>query len=178
MQKRNNKIPLWLPYTTSITVKKTKVSFVYKGGEYADDLNNILSIMFYGSICDLQESFLQACSTYRIPVCFHRRNMPTALWITPSTTTSKKEDVLTKQILFKHSGKKGAHIARKLLHAKFQSMEWLVAYPSTFRKKYYSLEEMRNIEATHAKVYWKKYFDRLQVSGYTRRGEQYAVKGT
>ena len=41
MAKVKKKVPLWLPYTSKITVKNTHVSFEYKGGEYSDDVKNI-----------------------------------------------------------------------------------------------------------------------------------------
>lgn len=167
---------MWFPYTSSIELKNTTVGFVYKGGKYTTDIGAILSIMFYGGVCNLSEDFLQLCSRYRVPICIHRRNMPHAVWITYSITTSAKEDILTKQILYRINKKKSAHITRKLLHAKFKSMEWLVPYPSRFLQAYYSVEDMRNIEAQHAKRYWKRYFELLGFNKYSRRGANNNIK--
>ena len=176
MKTNNKKVPIWLPYTSKIELKGNTVKFIYKGGEYAADINTILSILFYGSVCDLSEEFLQLCCRYRVPICIHRRNMPKAIWITSSTTTSTKGDILTKQILFKANKKKSTHIARKLLDAKFKSMDWLIPYPTKFLRAYYSIDEMRNIEAWHGRVYWEKYFSLLGLPEHNRRGADNNVK--
>lgn len=177
MAKANNKrVPIWFPYTSHVEVKKSFVRFIYKGGDYSTDINRVLSIMFYGAVCDLSENFLQLCARNRVPICIHRRNMPNAIWITPSITTSAQDDILTQQILYRSNQKKGAHIARKLLQAKFKSMEWLVAYPFTFVDAYGSVEKMRNIEAQHAKAYWQKYFRSLGYGAYSRRGTRNEIQ--
>ena len=128
MKKSNKKSPLWFPYTSKIVIKKTQITFIYKGGEYNTDAKNIHSIMFYGAICALDETFLQLCNQYRVPICIHRRNMAQAIWITPSISTSNKDDILTKQILYKIHKTESSHIVRKLLHAKFKSMALVQVY--------------------------------------------------
>ncbi|OJI09387.1 MAG: CRISPR-associated endonuclease Cas1 [Candidatus Vogelbacteria bacterium CG10_big_fil_rev_8_21_14_0_10_49_38] len=178
MKNNNRRIPLWFPYTSAIEVKKDKITFHYKGGVYSADVKNILSIMLYGGTCDLKEDFLQLCTKYSVPVCIHRRTMSTAIWITPSIKTSSKEDILSKQILFRGNEKKREHIARKLLKAKFKSMSWLTPYPVEFNNKRHRVKEMINIEAQHAKVYWKKYYELLGYKGYSRRGKLNILKST
>ncbi|OJI07454.1 CRISPR-associated endonuclease Cas1 [bacterium CG10_37_50] len=173
---KNKKIPLWLPYTFQIEVKKNIVTFQYKGGKYTANIKNILSIMLYGGTCDLSENFLQLCAKYGVPICLHRRTMSNAVWITPSVKTSAKDDILSKQISFRNNEKKRVHIAKKILQAKFKSMSWLVSYPMLFDGKRYSIKQMVNIEAQHAKVYWKKYYKILGYSGYSRRGGANTIK--
>jgi len=137
MQKSSGKrIPLWLPYTSKIEIKGKTVTFEYKGGVCSADISETLFIMFYGSVCDLSETFLELCARNGVPVCIHRRTMPTAVWITPSVRTTAVHDILSKQILFRGNEKKRVHIAKKLLQAKFKSMEWLVAYPAQILTAY------------------------------------------
>ncbi len=176
MKKGKKKVPLWLPYTSKIEVKKEHVEFQYKGGNYFTEMKNILSIMFYGGICDLSEDFLQLCAKKGIPLCIHRRTMSNAIWITPSIKTSTTEDILTKQVSFRSNEKKKIHIAKKILQAKFKSMQWLVAYPQLFDGKKYSIPEMITIEAYHAKTYWKKYYELLGYSEHSRRGTPNQLK--
>lgn len=176
MQKSKKRIPLWLPYTSKIDVKKEHIEFQYKGGEHYAEIKNILSIMLYGGTCDLSENFLQLCAKNGIPLCIHRRTMSNAIWITPSIKTSAKDDILTQQISFRSNEKKKTHIAKKILQAKFKSMEWLVAYPQIFNGKKYSISEMVTIEAYHAKNYWKKYYELLGYGVHTRRGKPNQLK--
>lgn len=178
MERRNKRVPLWFPYTESIEIKKTTITYVYKGGEYTGDIKDALFIMFYGGVCDLSNDFLQLCSKYGVPLCIHRRNMPRAIWITPSVQTTAKDDVLTKQILFRSNKKKQEHITKKLLKAKFKSMEWLIPYPIRFDTRRYTVDEMRNIEAHHARKYWKKYYELLGAQEFSRRGEKHAISNT
>ncbi len=174
---KNRRLPLWLPYTSSISIKKTNVFFSYKGGEYSSDIKHIHSIMFYGAVCDIPESFLQLCVRNSVPLIIHRRNMSDAIWITPSVRTTTKEDVLEKQILARVNKKKTVHIVKRLLNAKFQSMRWLVAPPPGF-SAHQTVVGMRTIEAYHARAYWQKYFGLLKASQYSRRGGTNPIKST
>jgi CRISPR-associated endonuclease Cas1 len=169
-QSRGRKIPLWLPYVQDITVKKESVCIVYKGGSFDGKWSSIHSIMFYGGVCDLSEKFLDTCRKYKIPLCIHRRNMSSSVLIIPSIS-SRVEDVLSQQIIFRNNKKKSVHIAKRILQAKFNSMTWLQPYPEWFDGKYLSIKEMRNIEAWHAHEYWKKYYDGLGFSKTSRRSK-------
>ncbi len=175
---KSKKVPIWLPYTTRIEIKKTFVSIDYKGGTYQGDIKNILFIMLYGGTCALGEDFLQLCAKYGVPICIHRRTMTNAVWITPSVRTTAKDDVLTRQVIVRNNKKKSVHIAKKILHAKFKSMEWLVPYPIKFYGKKLSIPEMINIEAQHAKRYWQKYYHLLGFEGHSRRGNKNTIKST
>ncbi|HET8574594.1 MAG TPA: CRISPR-associated endonuclease Cas1 [Candidatus Paceibacterota bacterium] len=176
MQKYKKKVPLWLPYTESIEIKKTQVYFAYKGGDCIIDISEILFIMLYGATCELSEAFLQLCARNGVPICIHRRTMANAIWITPSVRTSTKDDILSKQIFFRGNERKKVHIAKKLLQAKFKSMEWLVPYPFAFDYRKLTIQEMVNIEAQHAKNYWKKYYEELGIFEFSRRGRPHTVK--
>ncbi len=178
MIKSNTKIPYWLPYTSQIQTKKNSFSFVYKGGECSPEINKVLFVMFYGAVCDLDENFLQTCAKNNIPICIHRRNMTKAIWITPSIKTSTKDDILTKQILFRENEKKRIHIAKKILQAKFKSMEWLVPYPIAFNRKKYSIKEMTILEAHHAKEYWQRFYEKLNCQEHGRRSKNNTITTT
>lgn len=167
--REKRKIPAWIPYPTSCTIKGKVLKIEYQGGVFADELKNIHSIMFYGALVPLSEEFISSVTQFSIPVGFHRRNMSKMTWITPSITTSK-DDVLTKQILIRMNEKKCNYIVKRLLDAKFKSMLWLVPYPMGFSNRILDVEEMRNIEAMHAKRYWSKYYNKLGFGEYSRRG--------
>ena len=57
--KSTKKLPLWLTYTSSIAIKGKSVRFEYKGGFEELDFAEVHSIMFYGSVCDLSQDFLE-----------------------------------------------------------------------------------------------------------------------
>jgi len=164
------KVPFWFPYPSKITIKKDLVFVDYKGGMSAVKFPEIHSIMFYGSICSLPEVFLEKCSLYKIPIVFHKRNMSQAVWIIPSTSKDPV-DLLTQQIIFRNNQKKCAYIAKRLLSAKFKSMEWLTAYPADFDGKYLTIPEMIKIEAWHARDYWQSFYQSLGEDGCCRRSQ-------
>ncbi|GIW59866.1 MAG: hypothetical protein KatS3mg087_0932 [Patescibacteria group bacterium] len=169
------KVPLWLPYPSVIEQKKTRVKFVYNSGIVETSFAEIYSILFYGSCPYLTEQFLDSCTFYRIPVTFHRRNMPVSTLIVP-TVASGREDVLTMQIRARDNAKRRGYIARRLLKKKFVSMEWLTIAPADFDGKYLSLTEMMRLEAWHAARYWKQYYVLTGVKGSRRSESQNIVK--
>ena len=112
------------------------------------------------SVCPLEEKFLDICVRKKIPVCIHRRNVAKAIWIVGSVSTSK-DDILTKQIFFKENKRKSLHIAKKLILAKFKSMEWLLPLkPLHIRriKKAKTIDQVRVAESIHARKYWDTYY--------------------
>ena len=161
------KAPLWIPYPSNITTNRTKISITYNGGHCNVDAKEVHSIMFYGSISPLKESFLELIRKYKIPVCMHRRNMTSVLWINANFNTDKN-DVLTKQILTRSNKKKQKHIVYKLLKNKFESMRWLSKEPIGFKPNM-TVESMRSLEASHAAKYWKKYYQKLGNEKSARR---------
>lgn len=163
------KTSLWLPYLSSLVVKGGRLVGTYKGGDFDERLEDIASLMIYGSTCALDQAVLEASAKYRIPICFHRRNMTTVVWIGGGTQGSRN-DLLTHQILFREDSRKRAHIARKLLDAKFKSMLWLMPYPPDFRAAR-TISAMRSIEARHARAYWEKYYRALGITGNRRKRE-------
>lgn len=133
-------------------------------------ITQIHSIMFYGSLCPLEEDFLTLCSTYAVPIVFHRRHMPVAVLIHPSIK-GNNEDLLSRQILFRLNEKKKRHIARKLLGAKFESMGWLISPPAIQLKPKMAVKKLRSVEAWHARFYWSRFYKQLGLEGQTRRGK-------
>lgn len=169
------KVPVWLPYTSKITCKKDRVIFEYKGGECEIDINNTASVLLYGAVCDLPEDFLSLCAKKKVPVCVHRRNMPNASWIIP-TSGCGADDIVSRQIAVRINSKKRAHIARKLLKAKFAGMNWLAPEPWDFNAKLKTPDAMRAVEARHGRMYWDKYYAALGLNGYSRRGAPHILK--
>jgi len=161
---------IWLPYTKSIALSGKSVRFVYKGGELATPLSKIHSVMFYGSVCPLEQEFLEKCCLYGIPLTIHRRNMSKAVWIIPSTK-SNREDLLTKQILFRQSEKKRVYITKRLIAAKFKSMEWLLPAPFYELHGLNSVSSIVAVEAWYAKRYWKRFYELLGCPESSRRSK-------
>ena len=169
-----SKVPLWIPYPNEVKVKARQLIITYKGGNVKIQVNSVHSIMFYGYVCPLKEDFFEICRRYSIPVCIHKRNMDSVVWIHPSYRTNV-DDILTKQIITREHKVKQRHIVYKILKAKFESMKWLVNEPSQFRPTL-SVNKMRAIEAMHAKRYWKKYYKQLGNEG-TRRDKNNELSG-
>ena len=171
MSNKKGKLPIWLPYTNEIIVKKDTVFFVFKGGELTISWRRIQSILFYGAVCPIAEDFLQACVRHGIPVCIHRRNMPRAVWITGGFITNR-DDILTKQILFREHGVKSLHISRKILLAKIKSMCWLMGKSEHLLNRVQfakNVDQLRTLEALHAQRYWKRYYKHLTGGRSERR---------
>lgn len=162
------KLPLWLTYTENIQLKGKEVQFDFKGGTTRLPFSQIHSIMFYGSVCPLDQEFLEQTAKMKIPIVIHRRNMSKAVWINASTT-SNREDLLTKQILFRENIKKSAYITKRLLKAKFESMTWLIPAPYHDIYRMTDVVQMRAVEAWHAKQYWQEYYHRLGFDDESRR---------
>lgn len=151
---------LWLPYLSDISLKPKTARFVYKGGEVEIAWQRIHSIMIYGATSPLPQEFLEKCAFYKVPVVVHRRNIPRAVIIAP-TLPPDQENLLTCQILYRENKKKRAYIAKKLLQAKFKSMNWLTPFRQDLLYRKFKLEEMTQIESWHARRYWKKYYAAL-----------------
>lgn len=166
---------LWLPYTSEINLHGDSAEFIYKGGREELSYKSIHSIMFYGKTVPLEQEFLESSVRFGFPIVIHRRNMAKAVWIN-SSIASSKEDLLTRQIFVRENQKKRSYVAKRLLEAKFASMEWLI--PSTKRiKGVTNINRMREIEAWHANRYWKKFYELLGIES-TRRTKDNIVTTT
>ena len=176
MQLRTSKkIFLWLPYTSAIKMKGQKVAFKHNSGIEILQFTDIHSIMFYGSVVDLPQEFLEECVKYNIPITIHRRNMTKAVWIHQSTQTNVK-DLLTKQIMHREDGRQQNYIARQLIKAKLKSSNWLIKTDPSVLKKHHNVNQIRSIEAIYAKTYWNEYFKQLGHPEWTRRGDNPVAK--
>ena len=163
---------LWLPYLSDYKVQPKSVRFIYKGGKIKIEWNKIHSIMLYGNHVPLEQDLLESLAKHGIPVIIHRRNMHKAVWITPSNL-SNRTDLLTKQILFRENEKKRLHFVRKTLAAKFKSMSWLVPVPRKALYRVFKIDQLRTIEANHAKQYWAQYYALLNVNSTRREKDNY-----
>lgn len=162
------KVFLWLPYLSDIKISNKHVEFNYKGGSENIEWTKIHSIMIYGESCPLPHDFLDKCAFYKIPVVIHRRNVPRAVYISPSYT-GDKQDLLTKQIEFRNNVKKSSYITKRLLQAKFTSMDWLIPYDRNLLYRKINKADMLEVEAWHARKYWKKYYEELGLGEFNRR---------
>lgn len=168
---------IWLPYLSSITDKNKEVIFSYKGGETKIEYKDIHSIMIYGAGCNLSLDFLEKCAFYKIPVIYHRRNLPRATIIS-STLSTDQNDLITKQIIYRNNIKKRNYIAKRLISAKLKSMDWLIPYKRDLLFRVFDLKKIQNIEAWQSKIYWKEYFKRLGMPELKRRDGNNEIKKT
>ena len=179
MAKTRGRLPIWLPYTNEIIVKKDKFIFNYKGGVLTIAHKRIQFILFYGAVCPLEEKFLDICVKQNIPICIHRRNVSKSIWII-SSPPSSDDDVLTKQIFFRTNKHKSLHVAKKLVKAKIVSMYWCYGNPSMliFNKlrAAKSIDEVRVIESIHARRYWNKYYQNFGFNSSRRRKDGDSIK--
>lgn len=171
---RPRRVPLWLPYLQGITEKpKGTFTFDYNGGSETTQLDTVQSIMIYGdSDTALDVKTLDKLARSGVPIIVHRRNMAQPVYITGGPRPDP-QDTLSRQLILRSRTRNARHVARQLLHAKFRSCNWLV--PPVRLPLYASVETLRNIEARHAKKYWRVYFAELGHSDYTRRGSNPAA---
>lgn len=166
------RIPAWLPYLERIErTGPGKYRFYYKGGVLITSLSGLLSIMVYGEHNELSALTLEEIAHAGVPIVFHRRNMSRNCWMFGGFRPDAF-DTVTKQIIFRQNDHKRKHISRALLSAKFKSMAWLVKEPNKLDKSM-SIEQMRQIEAHHANLYWSSYFKKLNIT--TNRRAKHSV---
>lgn len=162
------KAPLWLPYLQSIVEEKNGFfTFVFNGGSEKVKLNNIQSILIYGeSDFDLPLDIINKICGHGVPIVIHRRNIPTPIYISQGIRKDP-DNTLEAQISTRTNKRKCTHIARQLLVAKMDSMKYLVS--PIILPQYANIEQLRYIEASHAKKYWKVYFEKLGKPEWVRR---------
>jgi CRISPR-associated endonuclease Cas1 len=166
---RTKRTPVWLPYLHEIEHESKDVYiFRYNGGEVRAPLSTISSIMIYGDYGTLDCAIVEQISRKGIPIIIHRRGVAHPIYIC-NPIRADQSDTLTKQILARQDQRKARHIARKLLLAKFYSMQWLVPAPP-LPSIHASIKELRSIEAVHSAGYWREYYRRLGCPASTRRG--------
>lgn len=164
----NPRASVYLPYVEEIVkLDSTRVKMVYKGGEVVSDLTDILSIMLYNSKTTLSTEVIDFISAKGIPIIIHRKHKPTCTYIMPSNRADAN-DVLSKQIMYRQDKHKVRHIARQLLRAKFTAMDWLLTARLDGIKYGMTLEELRQLEAQQARMYWERYYETLGVQGNRR----------
>ncbi len=164
----NPRVSIYLPYLEEIVKLDSKrLKMKYKGGEVISDLSDILSIMLYNSKATLSTEVVDFISARGIPIIIHRKHKPTCTYIMPGNRADAN-DVLSKQILYRQNEYKVRHIARQLLKAKFTAMGWLVK-PRLEQIEYgMKLNQLRHVEAQHARMYWDYYYEKLGVQGNRR----------
>lgn len=170
-RKNKRKQYLWLPYLSKLILKPKTVKFIYKGGEVLIAWRNIHSIMIYGRSVELPQEFLEKSAFYKIPVIVHRRHIPRAVIVSP-TLPPDQENILTQQILYRENKKKRSYIAKRLLQAKFKSMNWLVPVNRDLLYRLINIQDMTNVESWHARRYWKDYYTKLGISSGRRNGDK------
>lgn len=173
--KNTRKQYLWFPYLDKINLSGKTVYFKYKGGEEKIEWDKIHSLMFYGESTDIPQEFLEKCAFFKIPIVIHRRNMPRAVFISP-TLPPDQESILTHQIIFRENKKKKAYIAKKILQAKFKSTSWLIPINRDLLYRIFDIQKMMNIESWQARNYWKEYYKKLGIESCRRDKNGNVVK--
>ena len=165
---KSKRAPLWLPYLQSIQhLGGDNFRFCYNGGEHTGPLSAITSIMIYGDYGALPAETLEQICARGVPIIIHRRNVAKPIYIC-SPLRADQNDTLSKQILFRAGVDKTRHISRKLLEAKFYAMRWLLPDPPVIPGDF-TVAQMRQMEALHAKAYWNLFYSRL---GYSTAGRR------
>ncbi len=152
--------PLWLPYLQSAELKRGgQFEFVYNGGEVTTDLSDISSILIYGdTTTPLSPRMLDSIARKGVPIILHRRHMARPVYITAGWRPDP-DDTISHQLVKRQNSQLATHISRQLLLAKFKSMSWLI--PPAELPGRASVAHLRNIEAQHAKKYWRTYMEYL-----------------
>jgi CRISPR/Cas system-associated endonuclease Cas1 len=165
---RPRRVPLWLPYLQSIKeTQKGVFEFVYNGGSVTTNIKQVSSIMIYGeSDIKFDINTLENIARKGVPIIIHRRNVAQPIYIV-SGGRPDATDTLTAQLHRRSTQKNKLHVARQILKAKFTSMSWLTPAPDIPR--FTTIAKLRNIEAIHAKRYWKAYFTYLDHPELSRR---------
>jgi CRISPR/Cas system-associated endonuclease Cas1 len=168
------RLPIWLPYLQSIKeTQKGVFEFTYNGGKETTDLHSAQPIMIYGeSDYDIPIAYIDKIVRSGVPIIIHRRNMSQPIYIIGGSRPDP-DDTVSHQIKIRSQSRTATHCARQILAAKMKSMSWLT--PVENLPQFVSINELRNIEAKHAKRYWKKFFDKLGHPEWTRRGKNPAA---
>jgi CRISPR/Cas system-associated endonuclease Cas1 len=80
--------------------------------------------------------------------------------------------------MFRNNDKKRTYLAKRLIGAKFKSMNWLIPYKRDHLYGIFDIDKIRNIEAWQSKVYWQEYFNQLGIKNGKRRDDNNEVKKT
>jgi CRISPR/Cas system-associated endonuclease Cas1 len=162
--------PLWLPYLQEIKEEKGGIfNFVFNGGEEKCTLDTIQSIMIYGdSDTTLDVATVDKICRAGIPIIIHRRNMSQPIYIFGGERPDP-DDTISTQLKIRRQSRTCTLVARQILKAKMRSMSWLVD-PLPL-PPFASIDALRNIEAKHAKKYWRRFFEELGHPEWTRRGK-------
>ena len=170
--KRSQHALLYIPYLQSIQKKRGDNYVIeYNGGRIEVELSRVDGIMFYGASGELPLEFLDAANRHRVPLTFHRTHIAEPYVLTPSLTPDRN-DLLTAQILHREDARRCVYIARCLIGARIQSMQWLIKESRVVMKQVRacrSLEQLRQIEAAQTKRYWRAYYAKLGLQGLSRR---------
>lgn len=162
------RVPLWLPYLQKIEKQRGgEWDFAYNGGEVKTRLNEISEIMIYGdSDTPLNVKDLDEICRAGVPIIIHRRNMTQPIYIFGGARPDP-DDTLTAQLAKRQLPKFRENIARQILRAKFGAMKYLVE-PRELPLDA-NVAKLRNIEANHAREYWRAWFAKLGRPTWTRR---------
>ncbi|MDR0957443.1 MAG: CRISPR-associated endonuclease Cas1, partial [Candidatus Nomurabacteria bacterium] len=161
-------VSLWLPYLQSIKENKNGIfDFAYNGGEVQTRLDEVQSIMIYGDVdTDLDVRILDKIARSGVPIIIHRRTMTQPIYIVGGARPDP-DDTLSAQLIKRSQSRIASHVARQILTAKMDSMKYLVK-PKVL-PQFASVKKLRNIEAVHAREYWKAWFAKLGHPEWTRR---------
>lgn len=175
MKSGSRRAPLWLPYLSSIIEKpKGTFTFIFQGGSETTKLDAVQSIMIYGdSDAQLGIAIIEKIARAGVPIIIHRRTMGQPIYIAGGPRPDP-QDTLSRQLILRSHPRIARHIARQLLQAKMRSCRWLI--PPATLPLYANVDALRNIEAKHARQYWRAFFTELGYPNYRRRGTNPASK--
>lgn len=163
------KLPAWAPYVSDIHFEKGRLKVVYNGGEMECKPDDLLSLMIYGDAPPLDPGVLDKLARHRVPLIIHRRNLQSTLWIHGGLKPDVR-DVLTAQIKAREDARVAKYIARTILERKLENQAWLVPWFREIRPAAaLTLAKLRALEAGHARLYWRFYFEKLGLGNQSRR---------
>ncbi|KZX85787.1 hypothetical protein A3715_16890 [Oleiphilus sp. HI0009] len=173
---------LWyLPY--SGTPKRTSKSVWTVSGSFGQldiDLYKTSHILFYGAnetTGDLPLLFLSDCAKHSVSISIHRNHVSEPFVFYRNKTTDR-DDLVTAQILHRENTKKSAYIARTIIRLQIKQRGYVIpsSFDDTKLLSSRNVDEVRTIEATASREYWRLYFKKLGLEGLGRRDDHVVVK--
>lgn len=164
----------YVPYLAQLSragaKKHRRWRATFQGGEIELTLPRLNAVMIYGVSGDVPVEFLSDASDERVNVVFHTRHKKTPLSLLPRPRADR-HDILTAQIKARESPRKRVVIAKALVTARVRQMGWLISSADDELARIRQCDDIasvRVIEAEYARIYWRKYFQALDLNGERR----------
>ncbi len=127
--------------------------------------NQIDHLMLYGATGFLPVAFIDALAAAGVVVTLHRRGMPQPYVMLPSRVIDG-DDILSQQLTKRGDTRRATLIARTLVRCRLHGQETLIAVSDSALRALNlarNVGSVRQIEASHAKRYWTKFFETLGI---------------